>query len=328
MVVTRGIRFLVVAISLLLIPQVGFCWGKIGHQAVALIAQDNLDPTTKQQVQTILGTMAIQDAAIWPDQVKSTAPWVHTKTYHYSDISKGDTYWTKLNGLSSQELAQGDMVRALLKCETILRDSSSSADQKKWALSFMIHFMGDLHQPLHAGYPEDLGGNSISISYFGKSTNLHAVWDTSIIENSLNTGATPNVQDYLNQLRQPSKSEIGSWQQDYVLNWMNDAMSFREVLYGDAGLSNQNYQDKYQSVVETQILKGGYRLAAWLNAIFSNQKFGGNEAITTRDQIAKITGDPDDADIVLEPNAAKIGMQIKGFEFLDPFCGHFGDDGD
>lgn len=321
MTTNRGI--LLLTLIALVLPQKALSWGRTGHEAVALIANENLNQKAKTQIKKLLGATTIDQAAIWADQVKRAPIWEHTRTYHYSDISDGLTYWNALKAMPKEELAQGDLLRSLVKAENILRDPSASMEQKKWSLFFMVHFMGDLHQPLHAGRPGDRGGNDIIVNYFGKKTNLHAVWDTYIISEILNppqleTAPDP-VLEYLKHLRTPSKKEVKKWQTGYVLDWLEDTMSYRDEVYADAKISNNVYQKKYASLVDDQILKGGYRLAAWLNAIFSSKEFAGPSAKDVREKIAGIVKNATDTDIILEPNSNK---QISDHSEDGDFCGH------
>ena len=295
-----------------------WAWGETGHEAVALIAEQNMTPQALQQVQAILGDMTMLQASIWPDIVKHTSGWQHTAAYHFADTESGQSYFDDFN--RPNFIQNGDVIRALVKAEDILRDSSTTTTQKKYALAFMIHFVGDLHQPLHEGHPEDLGGNKIRATFFGKRTNLHAIWDYGMIDQvvqaaSVNVDKTfgferflsffqsptlQDVQNFVGQMRTPSPVEIAAWQDSYILDWSKDSTADRASIYSTWNGDSEAYQNQWASYVNEKILRGGYRLAGWLDAIMTGQPFQQQKAQDLRQQISQIVGGSNP--IVLEPS--------------------------
>ncbi len=305
-----------------------FAWGKIGHESVAIVAESVLDSNIKTKVTKILqgGTMA--DAATFPDKVKHTGPWQHTAPYHFADMDDSQTYLEMIDSLPAKSKGTGDVIRALVKAEDILRDSNASADLQRNALSFMIHLIGDLHQPLHEGRPDDRGGNDIDATYFGVKTNLHSVWDTYIIENILKNlmpaGVTvpslkalfvgkPVAKDdtatFVDQLRTPTKREIAQWQDSYLIDWSTDSIENRSEIYSSwKGSNGAAYQKKYSDYVNDKILMAGYRLGAWLNAIFAGDDFQAEKSAELRDHFAKALGKNYGDAITLEPSGKGLAM--------------------
>lgn len=307
-----------------------WAWGKTGHEAVAMVAEGALDAKTKAKVNKILQDMSMVDASTWPDKVKHTGPWNHSGPYHFADMNDSQTYLDMIDELPAKARKSGDVIRALAKAEDVLRDSSSSADQKRYSLSFMIHLIGDLHQPLHEGRPEDRGGNDIDVTYFGVKTNLHSVWDTYIIENILNalnvassqsllsTGkkrvvAKDDTEAYVEQLRTPKDSEISDWQDSYLLDWSTDSIENRTEIYkGLKGTTSSGYQKKYGDYVGEKVLRAGYRLAAWLTAIVAGDDYQAEKSADLRNKLSQKLGS-DYADAVsLEPNSK--GSQLTAAE--------------
>ena len=170
-------RFLIVVVALGLAPSPGFAWGKTGHRVVAAIADTQLSGLSRANVEEILGPgESLDEAANWPDEMRS-APgdfWRKTATpWHY----------VTLNGIMYDHAPpEGDALEALNHFSAVLRDPNASREDKQTALRFVVHLVGDLHQPLHVGKCCDKGGNDVKVTWFGKPTNLHAVWDSMLVD--------------------------------------------------------------------------------------------------------------------------------------------------
>jgi S1/P1 Nuclease len=311
----RSTGFIMCILSILIAAsfsaQKSFAWGKEGHEAVAMIADQNLTSEAKAQLSKILQGVTLEDAATWPDRIKHTGPWQHTSPYHFADMLDSQNYLTMIESLPAEKRGTGDVVRALVKAEDVLRDSRSTKDQQRNALSFLVHFVGDLHQPLHQGRPDDRGGNEITAVYFGKQTNLHAIWDTLLIENFMKTPspdagapadpdsydltkkqpATDDTAAYVAALRTPSAKEITQWQNSYLLDWSADSVEIRAKIYsGWTGSNSAGYQGKFADYANEKILRAGYRLAAWLNAIAVGDGFQTDKAADLRQHLAQVFG--------------------------------------
>jgi hypothetical protein len=216
-------------------------WGCKGHQAVALIAEKHLTPEAKQMVQMLLsgnpidprlkrycgGAMSdlMADASTWPDDIRSerkNGPW------HYIDIPRGK----HKGSLDEYCGAGGCITRAIEEQRTILKDKKGDAAQRAEALRYLIHFVGDLHQPLHAINNGDNGGNCVPVKYFHHgplpnafhpehedySPNLHQIWDTEIVERDMEIS---NPQRYADELDEKFRAESAAWEAAgiHVENW-------------------------------------------------------------------------------------------------------------
>ena len=149
-------------------------WGKTGHRVTAAVAQTYLSQTADSAVKDILGPEGIAEASDWPDFMRSSPDdfWrSDANPYHYVTIPKDTTY---SDGTPPQE---GDAITALAKFRTIALDPDAVLEDRQLALRFIIHLVGDLHQPLHAGNGTDRGGNQFVCTFFDEMTNLHEVWD-------------------------------------------------------------------------------------------------------------------------------------------------------
>ena len=186
--------------------------------------------------------------------MKNYGPW------HYVSFPFGAKYE------SSPKNKKGDIIVAIQECIDVLKNETSSQEDKAFYLRMLVHFIGDLHMPLHVGLQEDKGGNDFQVQWFGEGTNLHTVWDTKIIEsyNMSYTELTNNADDL-------SKEEIKNMQQGAVTDWMYESRSLCEDIYKNTKVGEKlgyKYMYKYVNVSRTQLQKAGLRLARILNEIF------------------------------------------------------------
>ena len=172
-----------------------FAWGPKGHRIIAEIAQSRLSPAVKVQVRKLLGDDDLAAVANWADEIKAERP--ETSGWHFVDIpldSAGfsaprDCYRPDHRHLLSEQDHHNCIVDRIEMFQRVLADESASREKRIEALKFLIHFVGDVHQPLHA-IGEARGGNEIHVIEFGstecggRSCNLHFVWDIGLIEHS------------------------------------------------------------------------------------------------------------------------------------------------
>ncbi|MGK4567348.1 S1/P1 nuclease [Flavobacterium sp. 3HN19-14] len=229
---------------------------------VAEVAFNYLDETTKKNVLEYLGDVSIEDAANWMDKIKSNHTYDYMKPYHYADFAKGTP---------ASETNEKNIIKIL---KTILKDfehkERMTKENIKIELMMLFHLIGDLHQPLHVGYSGDHGGNDIKADFFGKKTNLHAVWDSEIIsKKGIRLDAILSGNTYSpNEVSDIQKIDVVAWANDSRKNL--DAIVYDYKLKGTEANINQAYIDKAAPLVEKQVLKGGLRLAAILKLYFSN----------------------------------------------------------
>ena len=146
-----------------------------------------------------------------------------------------------------------------------LKNKKSSKDEKQIALKFMIHLVGDLHQPLHVGRKNDKGGNDIKIKWFGEETNLHSIWDTKLIQHQ-NLSYTEYT-DYL--LLDIDYSDIRKWQGHSTMDYIRESKALRTQCYDFSGNSLKwEYFYKNKDLLELRLVQGGIRLSGELNRIF------------------------------------------------------------
>lgn len=286
-------------------PSFSFAWSVLGHKIVGKIAEQQLTPQTKKKFSDILDGESVETAAAWPDAVKDSAPWKHTKGYHYKNIDANVDYFSDLTSANTSKRRKGDLVLALLRAEDILRDTQTTKEQKKNALRFFIHFFADLHQPLHAGYYGDSGGNAVPVTWYGVKTNLHSLWDNKLIISFLNT-TFPNetkipIDEIIASMHKPSASVINSWNKRYYVDWLNEAITMRDLTYKNIKSVNDTYYQTHIDTVIEQMQKGGHRLAYLLENVLNGKTVP--EHMALKQKILGIIG-PDQTDFGVSLDSA------------------------
>ena len=268
-----------VAAAAVLIPAPSFAWGKTGHRVIAAIADTQLSGLARAHVEQILGPgESLDEAATWPDEMRS-APgpfWQKTATpWHYVTVS-GTIY--------DHAPPEGDALEALNHFRTVLQDPSASIADKQLALRFIVHLVGDLHQPLHVGKCCDRGGNDVKVTFFGKPTNLHALWDSQLVDDEQLsfTEMAAKLERHINP------EDVVKWWDTNPRDWISESAEIRDTVYPTKGdmpkpakgkkvkksepvLPDLSYSYVYRftPVMERRLSQGGVRLAAYLNALFA-----------------------------------------------------------
>lgn len=304
--------FLIVAGALAAAAPSAQAWGCKGHQTVALIAEKHLTPEARDFVQKLLTENpvdpalkrycgnstrdAMLDASTWADDVRperKNGPW------HYIDIPRG----AKRGPLEPYCGAEGCVTKAITEQLAILKDKNADAAKRAEALRYVIHFVGDLHQPLHDTTNADEGGNCVPVKYLRRnprqhnhsySPNLHGLWDSAILERDAE-GADPA--EYAETIEALFSSDIEAWQKAgiHVDDWVWEGFGLAEsVVYGELTpkiaiepnvpvhscaddnnigdrlfrqkiAAGEPYQEKAVPVIEKRLVEGGVRLAMMLN---------------------------------------------------------------
>src|SRR3954449_5984231 len=266
---------LVAAVAASLLSSPALAWGKTGHRVVAAIAGTQLSGLARAHVQEILGPgESLEEAANWPDEMRSdpAAFWQKTSTpWHY----------VTLNGIIYDHApSEGDALEALSRFRAVLQDPKASLADKQLALRFVVHLVGDLHQPLHVGKCCDKGGNDVKVTWFGKPTNLHAVWDSQIVDNEQLsfTELSAKLERHI------SNDDVIKWWDVNPRDWISESAEIRDTVYPAPGTPpvkgakgkakkipelSYSYVYKFHPVMERRLSQGGVRLAAYLNALFA-----------------------------------------------------------
>lgn len=235
-------------------------WGSTGHRAIGAVAQKHLTPKAAEQVNALLGSMSLAFVSTYADEIRSDDRYGHLAPWHYVNMDQNTRY------NEANKNPKGDIVTAIQSCIEILKNPSSSKEDKTFHLKLLVHFVGDIHQPFHAGRKGDRGGNSIDLFWFGKRTNLHRLWDTDLIEHY--NMSYSELAAHLPKHTPEQKDEIMAAP---LLDWVNQSQDLANTLYDKTPQGSRlGYVYHYQNfeTVRKQLLDAGLRLAATLNAIF------------------------------------------------------------
>ncbi len=245
-------------------------WGEDGHQIVGAIAMTRLTPQARAAIIELLGDDDLAKAGLWADQIRGDSKYDWAKPLHYVNAPRTENII-----VLERDCAKGEcVVAAIPRFLTVATDSTKPINERREALKFAIHFIGDLHQPLHAGYADDLGGNRIQVIAFGDiKTNLHALWDTVLIRHK-SQGDWRGLAKAL-ETDMPPK-EVAQWEGNLdPLVWGNESLAITRVIYNElpanAKVDEAYFQSNFPRIAR-RLAAGGVRLAAALNTAFAAQK--------------------------------------------------------
>lgn len=260
----KNLKILLVA-AFLLIFNFGYSWGTTGHRVVAEIAQHHLSGKAKRHLKKIFGNEPMAYWANWPDFIKSdtTGVWKETSQWHYINIAKQTNFQDFLTAIKSQKAP--NLYTQIQVLSAQIKNKNTAPKDKKIALIFLIHLMGDLAQPMHTGRFGDLGGNKIKVQYFGKTTNLHALWDSKLVDDT-----QYSYTEFADVLDVKSPEEVEQIQAGSLEDWLYDSHQKANKIYAFAETNTDysyGYNYKFEPLLERQLLYGGLRLAKILNEI-------------------------------------------------------------
>lgn len=235
-------------------------WGATGHRAIGEIAEKHLSKKAKKEIENLLKGQGLAIVSTFGDNIKSDDKYDKFYTWHYVNFPFDTKYE------DSDKDKNGDIVMGIEHCIKTLKDPNASQEDKIFYLKFLVHLIGDLHQPLHVGRKEDKGGNDIKVLWHYKKSNLHRVWDSDMIEfyNMSYTELSSNA-------KQLSKAQIESIAQGSVLDWTYESQALAKTIYKSAKQDEKlryRYSYDHFDTVTSQLQKSGIRLAKVLNDIF------------------------------------------------------------
>lgn len=243
-----------------------YAWGLTGHRVIAEIAENHLDGRARREIKKIMGQERLAYWANWPDFIKSdkTGQWKEASTWHYVNIDPQTDFVAFETNLKAQ--AGPNLYTQIKVLSSQIKDEKTSAKDRKIALIFLVHMLGDLAQPMHTGRSEDLGGNRVNVTYFGEKTNLHSLWDGKLIDSQ-----KYSYTEYAKLLDIKTKDEVKTIQSGTLEDWLYDSHKMANEIYAatpDGSKLAYDYQYQFNDMMERQLLYGGLRLAKVLNDLF------------------------------------------------------------
>lgn len=252
--------FLSIAFVLLMLsPQKSKAWGPDGHTIVVRLAMQFAKPEVKQNILNLLDTMSLNTAANWMDIMRSNSDYDYMKPWHYIDFPADKEY--------APSLDENIVNRLVLTFNELRHKRTLPKEQVKTDLLILFHLMGDLHQPLHTGYDDDLGGNKVALQYDTLKTNLHHFWDEDIIRYR-----KISFDDCMALYNSYAGKKIDSIDGVHPGKWMKETRSFLGKVYPKQGfMVDDKYLDESKIIIQRQLLIAGLRLADMLNKLFISE---------------------------------------------------------
>lgn len=256
------IRTLITSSLLVAAYATAFPWGQKGHDTVTYIAECHLTPATAQAIDSLLDGKSIVYWSNWLDNASHTEQYAYTKTWHYKNIDADKTFE------NAPEIKEGNIVRAIEEQTAVLMSPDTGKEEKALALKIVIHLLGDIHQPMHLGHASDRGGNSWTVKYFKRPTNIHSVWDSSLPESAHKWSHT----EWQREIdRATPEQQAAIIKGGTPASWGRETYEICKKVYETTPVDSNisyDYIAEWTPTIEMQFLKGGLRLADLLNSVF------------------------------------------------------------
>jgi hypothetical protein len=265
MILAHQIKKACIAIALVAyLPLNAGAWGMTGHRIVGQIADFYLTAKARRGVTQVLGTESTAMASNWPDFIKSDSTYNYLGSWHYVNLPGGLDQNGVFNFLDTDK--QANVYNKIPEMIAILKDKQKTRAEKQMAMRLLIHFIGDVHQPMHTARKDDLGGNKVALTWFGQRSNLHRIWDEQLIDYQ-----QLSYTEYASVINHPTKDQLNKWRHDSLKQTVYESYEACNKIYAvtkaDDKLSYR-YNFEFVDLLNEQLLKGGVRLAQVLNDIY------------------------------------------------------------
>lgn len=241
-------------------------WGKTGHRITGKIATAYLSAEAQAAITELLGPESLAEASTYADEMRSNPSEFWQKTanpYHYVTLGQPHDYH------ADDCPPQGDAMSALKDFTATLKDPIATRAEKQLALRFIVHIIGDLHQPLHVGSAalNDRGGNDVTVVFFGEQSNLHRVWDSGLVDHQQLSYS--EFSHWLQRRITPAQAQ--AWATPDPYTWITESSRLRDEVYPqtDEPYLGWDYVYNYTPVMKQRLQQGGVRIAAYLNDVFA-----------------------------------------------------------
>ena len=251
----KAIAKVAIAASAILFSANGFTFGTDGHQTIALIALPQLTTKARSEVDRLLALepgATLASVSTWADEHRSPA----TASWHYVNFPR-----TSCEYDAARDCPGGACVVGAIEKQLDILASNAPDETRLTALKYVVHFVGDVHQPLHAGYQDDKGGNTYQVQAFSRGSNLHSLWDSGLIKNLHEEPAA-----LATRLLKTNASSVAVDTDPSHAAQESCRIVGAADFYPDRKVGTE-YVEKYTPVVEQRLTIAGQRLAAMLNRV-------------------------------------------------------------
>jgi hypothetical protein len=247
-------------------------FGSNAHLIIGYIAEERVCDSTRMALEPLLDGYSLAEAGLWADKIRGYSQWDYAKPWHYMNVPDGVAI------ADARRSAKGDVLAAIQEMDHQLDGPAHNNEQdlkgQADTLRFLVHFIADIHQPLHVGRRDDLGGNKIKVTFEPapgkrpKKSNLHRYWDSDVLNM-----AVENPQAYAADLMTRKQPDLAGWQPGDPLDWATESMAFRGEVYnfqvGEGGVPTRldaAYRARALEILDQRLVLAGLRLAATLDA--------------------------------------------------------------
>jgi hypothetical protein len=260
----RGPVKLWFSLILLTGPLPALAFGPTGHRVAGIIADAHLCLQARRYIEPLLDGTTLANAGVWADGIRDDPAWRHSRPWHYINAGDEEPF------AQAMKNSAGNVLTALSRYEQELANDRLPRERRAEALRFFVHFLADLHQPLHVGRAEDRGGNDIGLAWRGERGSLHSLWDAEwLLERDRLT--LPDAARAIGSLAAGQRS---SWQMGSTLDWAEESRALRPLVYALPAAAPEGVirpDDAYlvmaRNVVSLRLAQAGVRLAWRLNRL-------------------------------------------------------------
>lgn len=250
------------------VPAPAAAYGGDGHRIVCQMAYDLSAPDTREKLDKIVAKVnssagdyqSFADLCVWADDIKSDDSFDWAKAHHYINFSRDSA------SLKKSDCAKNGCV--LFAIEHHFNVIQRTPDNWE-SLAFLAHFVGDLHQPMHVSFADDLGGNRAELKFFDESSNLHWVWDSGLLQHRDGDPWQGKAEQLLAGIDDMSESLDNA----PVLKWANESAAITRRIYSDYQEDmriGESYVEQYGPILEHRMQQGAVRLARMLDSVYSS----------------------------------------------------------
>lgn len=239
-------------------PQLAAAYGAAGHRIAGLAAEPLLCKSAIDSIAALTSGESLSELGLWADRIRGTDRWQRSAPWHYMNIADN------ANVPDFRHPPEGDVLWAIGEFSAQLGDAERESARRAEALRFLVHFVVDIHQPLHVGRAEDRGGNRTPIRYSNTEVDLHRFWDTDAIGLAdLSVAAyTRAIRDRVAHL---ARADAGST----PIEWATESLELRDAVYDfRRARASRAYLDRAERLTRERLALAAARLANTLNGIF------------------------------------------------------------